>query len=82
MRELDRGVTEEERYWHGWPWALSLLWFVLVCYWMVGYITDRRWGWAALMFPAAVLALGTIDKTKKKFYLRRNNAQARQDVKF
>lgn len=82
MRELDRGVTEEERYWHGWPWALCWATSLFLVYRATLYGRDSQWLLMGAAILVALLFLGSTDRAKKKYYLRRRNTQARQDMKF
>jgi hypothetical protein len=82
MRALDRGVTEEERYWHGWHWALCWSASFFLFYRAVKYAGEGQWLLMGIAVILALLFLGSTDRAKKKYYLRRNNAQSRQDAKF
>lgn len=82
MKELDRGVTEEERYWHGWPWALCIAAMTLMMVLGLGHAVNKAWGWLALSIFGFLFWYGCAQSARKKFYLRRRNAQARQEVKF
>ncbi len=80
--QLDKGVTEEERYWHGWPWALCWALFACICLTAARSWQQGEWFQVGFYLLVNFFILGLTANVKKKFYLRRRNMQARREVKF